>query len=83
MDILKLKAERSLIKYKLDAVVANELTTRYSKVFFLDQDGFKNLELIKEPSPTGCLEELIVGEVDRLYAERTPVETGIRLNLRM
>lgn len=61
-------------KYDLDAVVANELSTRYSKVLLLRRQGFKPLEVLDknlERLPAECLEELIVSEVDVLLTEQT------------
>ncbi|GAV08795.1 hypothetical protein RvY_18438 [Ramazzottius varieornatus] len=77
-DSLRQKAQKSMEKYDLDAVVANELGTRYAKVLLMRRQGFKTLEILDknlEKIPTECLEEQIVGEVNVLLTEKVLTTT--------
>ena len=81
VDLLADKARKSLERYRLDAVVANELTTRYDYVTVFAADGSsKKLERDPNPRPptlglgygAASLDGQIVDELLRLATARHP-----------
>ena len=66
-DILLEKANRSLVKYRMHLVVANEMHRRKDRVALVEPEGKSTW--VNRPADVADIEELLIGELARRHAK--------------
>ena len=73
-DILLEKANRSLVKYRMHLVVANEMHRRKDRVALVEPEGKSTW--VNRPADMADIEELLIGELARRHAKFVLAHSG-------